>query len=506
MIGERRVFARKPKIRLDYIAAKRLSTDALDVLHCESALISRCIRISPILQSLLLCSPPPPETFLFLINTRTMLGRIGQPLLSTSQKMLSPASRTLMLHEHHGMKLLQDNDIKVPPFGVAKDAEAAEKQAKAIGGKDYVVKAQVLAGGRGKGKFDSGLQGGVQVVFTPQEVKEKASMMIGAHLITKQTDHRGKLCEEVMVCKRLFTRREYYFSITLDRNTNGPIIIASSKGGVNIEEVAETEPDAIVKVPINIQKGVTPEIAADIAKRMGFSADCAEQATDIIQKLYNMFKNSDATLVEINPMAEDVNGDVYCMDCKLLLDSNAEFRQHELFNLKDKKQEDPLEIRAAAANLNYIRLDGNIGCMVNGAGLAMATMDIIKLHGGEPANFLDVGGGATVEQVTEAFKIITADEKKVNAILVNIFGGIMRCDVIAQGIIKAAKELDLKIPIVVRLQGTKVEDAKALIATSALRILPCDNLDEAAKMVVKLSNIVNLARAAQIDVKFELSI
>ncbi|VDK46308.1 unnamed protein product [Cylicostephanus goldi] len=309
-----------------------------------------------------------------------------------------------------------------------------------------------------------------------------------------------------MVCKRLFTRREYYFSIMLDRNTNGPIIIGSSRGGVNIEEVAATEPEAIVKVPIDMSTGITPQIASDIAAKMGFKGDSAKQASDMIAKLYNLFRKSDATLLEINPMAEDVNGDVYCMDCKLLLDSNAEFRQKDLFAMKDTKQEDPLEIRAAAANLNYIRLDGNIGCLVNGAGLAMATMDIIKLHGGDPANFLDVGGGATVEQVTEAFKIITADKKKVNAILVNIFGGIMRCDVIAQGIIKAAKELDLKIPIVVRLQGTKVDDAKALIANSQLRILPCDNLDEAAKMVVKLSDIVNLARAAQIDVKFELSI
>nr|CDJ88619.1 ATP-grasp fold and ATP-citrate lyase succinyl-CoA ligase domain containing protein [Haemonchus contortus] len=322
----------------------------------------------------------------------------------------------------------------------------------------------------------------------------------------REVEYMTELDFQVMVCKRLFTRREYYFSITLDRNTHGPILIGSSRGGVNIEEVAATEPDAIIKVPIDMSLGVTPEIAADISTRMGFQGDCQKQAAEIILKLYQLFRNTDATLLEINPMAEDVNGNVYCMDCKLLLDTNAQFRQKELFQLKDSKQEDPLEIRAAAASLNYIRLDGNIGCMVNGAGLAMATMDIIKLHGGEPANFLDVGGGATVEQVTEAFKIITADEKKVNAILVNIFGGIMRCDVIAQGIIKATKELNLKIPIVVRLQGTKVEDAKALIATSQLRILPCDNLDEAAKMVVKLSDIVHLARAAQIDVKFELSI
>jgi len=292
----------------------------------------------------------------------------------------------------------------------------------------------------------------------------------------------------------------------LDRNTSGPVLIGSSKGGVNIEEVAASDPSAIITIPVDINIGVTPEMAREMAEKMGFQDRCKEQAIDIIQKLYNLFIKSDCSLLEINPMAEDVEGDVYCMDCKLVLDANAEFRQKELFSLKDNRQEDELEIRAANANLNYIRLDGNIGCMVNGAGLAMATMDIIKLHGGEPANFLDVGGGATVEQVTEAFKIITADKTKVHAILVNIFGGIMRCDVIAQGIINAATELNLKIPVVVRLQGTQVEDAKALIANSKLRILACDSLQEAAKMVVKLSSIVELAKQAAVDVKFELSI
>ncbi|KAH7719875.1 succinyl-CoA ligase subunit beta [Aphelenchoides avenae] len=421
-------------------------------------------------------------------------------------KVAQQSVRTLMLQEHHGMGLLSQAGIKVPPFGVAKSAEEALQRAKEIGGKDYVVKAQVLAGGRGKGKFDSGLEGGVQIVFTPEEAMQKAKLMIGAHLVTKQTGAQGRLCEEVLVSKRLFTRREYYFSITLDRISAGPVIIGSSRGGVNIEEVAETDPDAIVKVPIDINVGVTPQIAAQVAEKMGFKDDCKTQAADIITKLYNLFIKSDANLLEINPMAEDVEGQVYCMDCKVVLDQNADYRQKELFKLKDSKQEDPLEVRAAAANLNYIRLDGNIGCMVNGAGLAMATMDIIKLHGGEPANFLDVGGGATVEQVTEAFKIITADEKKVHAILVNIFGGIMRCDVIAQGIINAASELNLKIPIVVRLQGTRVDDAKALIANSKMRILACDSLEEAARMVVKLSTIVELAKAAALDVKFELSI
>ncbi|CAD5229613.1 unnamed protein product [Bursaphelenchus okinawaensis] len=423
-----------------------------------------------------------------------------------SSKTLRTSVRTLMLHEHCGVGLLQKAGINVPPFGVATSAEEAYEKAKSIGGKDYVVKAQVLAGGRGKGKFDSGLEGGVKIVYTPEEAREMAKKMIGYHLQTKQTVGEGPLCEKVMVAKRLFTRREYYFSITLDRVTNGPILIGSSRGGMNIEEVAATEPDAIIKVPIDINHGVDDKIAQDLAQKMGFAESSRDQAADIIKKLYNVFLQSDCSLLEINPLSEDVDGNVVCMDCKVNLDSNAVFRQKELFALKDEKQEDPLEVRAGKADLNYIRLDGNIGCLVNGAGLAMATMDIIKLHGGEPANFLDVGGGATVEQVTEAFKIITADKTKVNAILVNIFGGIMRCDIIAQGIIKAATELDLKIPIVVRLQGTQVEDAKALIANSKMRILACDSLDEAAKMVVKLSSIVGLAKAASVDVKFELSI
>ncbi|CAJ0600466.1 unnamed protein product [Cylicocyclus nassatus] len=423
-------------------------------------------------------------------------------LLNNAYKVLSSSARTFMLLEHHGMAVLKSGGINVPPFAVATTPEKVKKEAENIGGKDYVVKAQVLAGGRGKGTFDSGLKGGVHIVYSPEEAAEKAKRMIGAHLITKQTGKGGKLCEEVMVCKRLFPRREYYFSIMLDR-ANGPIIIGSGRGGVNIEEVAATEPEAIVKVPIDIATGITPQTAADIAKRMGFTDSPAKQAAEAIMKLYDIFRKSDATLLEINPMAEDINGDVYCMDCKLLVDANAEFRQKELFSLKEAKQADPLEARAAAVNINYIHLDGNIGCMVNGAGLAMATMDIIKLYGGEPANFLDVGGGASTEQVMEAFKIITADKKKITAIFVNIFGGIMRCDVIAEGIIKATKELDIKIPIVVRLQGTKVEEGKAIIAKSNLRIVTCDNLDEAAKMAVKLSDVVELAREDHIDVKFQ---
>ncbi|KAM3727895.1 Succinate--CoA ligase [ADP-forming] subunit beta [Dirofilaria immitis] len=428
-----------------------------------------------------------------------------QKLFLKTCKALLPTIRRLSLKEHQGISLLKQASIPVAPFGVSRSANELYEEARKIGGKDLVVKAQVLTGGRGKGYFESGLEGGVQLVFSPEEAREKASMMLGSKIFTKQTGAHGKLCDEVMICKRLFTRREFYFSITMDRHTGGPIAIGSSKGGVNIEEVAAKYPNAIVKCPIDIFEGMKSAEAMSMADRMGFKDDLKMQAADIFKKLYNLFIKYDATLIEINPMAEDINGNLYCLDCKLNVDSNASYRQKELFDMEDKQQQDPLELRAAKADLNYIRLDGNIGCMVNGAGLAMATMDIIKFHGGDPANFLDVGGSATVEQATEAFRIITADKDKVNAILVNIFGGIMRCDVIAQGIINAVKELQLKVPVVIRLQGTRVEDAKALIAAADLRMLACDDLDQAARMVVKLSEIVQLARSIPIDVSFQLS-
>jgi len=284
------------------------------------------------------------------------------------------------------------------------------------------------------------------------------------------------------------------------------VILASPHGGMNIEDVARDSPNDIISEPIDIRKGISPEQAVKVAKFMGFEGEkVMSQAADIITKLYNMFVKNDCTLVEINPMAEDAHGQVYCMDCKLNFDDNAEFRQKEIFALKDWSEEDERDQRAYKANLNFIGLDGTIGCLVNGAGLAMSTMDIIKLFGGQPANFLDVGGGATSEAVTEAFRIITSD-KNVRAILVNIFGGIMRCDVIAKGIIDAAATLNLRIPIVVRLQGTQVDDAKALIAASNLRILACDNLEEAAKMAVKLADIVDMAQKIFVNVKFELPI
>merc|ERR1712042_175295 len=329
--------------------------------------------------------------------------------------------------------------------------------------------------------------------------------MIGDFLITKQTGAEGRICNSVMVTERKYTRKEFYIAFMNERSFHGPVCIASSEGGVNIEEVAEKNPDAIVKFPIDVKKGLEIDGAKEIATAVGVHEKKVDEVAQILLNLYDLFQKKDASMVEINPFAEDSTGEFVCLDAKLKFDDNAEFRQKAVFDQRDWSQEDAREVEAANYNLNYIALDGDIGCMVNGAGLAMATMDIIKLHGGSPANFLDVGGGATADQVKEAFKIITGDPK-VNALLVNIFGGIMRCDVIAEGIIAAARELNLSTPIVVRLQGTNVDEAKVMIGSSGLKILPVDNLDEAARLSCKLSKIVAVARDAHLDVKFEMPI
>ncbi|XP_072370370.1 succinate--CoA ligase [ADP-forming] subunit beta, mitochondrial-like isoform X1 [Scyliorhinus torazame] len=413
--------------------------------------------------------------------------------------------RNISLHEYISIGLLKEAGISVPEGKSVSTPEEAYSAAKAIGSKDLVVKAQILAGGRGKGTFEGGLKGGVKIVYSPEEARDITSKMIGKKLFTKQTGERGRMCNQVFVCERRYPRREYYFAITLERTFQGPVLIGSSEGGVNIEDVAAETPEAIITEPIDIIEGIKKEQTVKLARKMGFPANVIEDAAENMIKLYELFIKYDASMVEINPMAEDASGIVMCMDAKINFDSNAAFRQKDIFAQQDWSQEDEQDRQASKLNLNYIGLDGNIGCLVNGAGLAMATMDIIKLHGGNAANFLDVGGGATAQQVNEAFKLITSN-KQVLAILVNIFGGIMRCDIIARGIILAVKNLDLKIPIVVRLQGSKVDDAKALIASSSLKILGCDDLDEAAKMVVKLSEIVSLAKEAQVDVNFQLPI
>ncbi|NWT41433.1 SUCB1 ligase, partial [Chroicocephalus maculipennis] len=440
------------------------------------------------------------------LGTATAKVLVGSPGIFNNHgfQVQQQQQRRLSLHEYLSMGLLQEAGISVPHGLVARTPDEAYKIAKEIGSKDLVVKAQVLAGGRGKGTFEGGLKGGVKIVFSPEEAKDISSQMIGKKLFTKQTGEKGRICNQVFICERRYPRREYYFAITMERSFQVSNIRNRSKL-INLSKSLLEEPMVLDKSNILFLQCVEVLGGAQLAQKMGFPPNLVDEAAENMIKLYNLFLKYDATMIEINPMVEDASGVVMCMDAKINFDSNSAYRQKKIFDMQDWTQEDQRDRDAAKADLNYIGLDGNIGCLVNGAGLAMATMDIIKLHGGTPANFLDVGGGATVQQVTEAFKLITSD-KKVLAILVNIFGGIMRCDVIAQGIVMAVKDLDLKIPIVVRLQGTRVDDAKALITASGLKILACDDLDEAAKMVVKLSEIVSLAKQAQVDVKFQLPI
>lgn len=430
---------------------------------------------------------------------RLLMRKQAQALVQVTNK------RDLNVHENVSMRLLRDNGVQVPKFGVAKSPNEVTSIIKELKSKDYVVKAQVLTGGRGKGHFDNGLKGGVRMAFSEKEASKLASQMIGHKLITKQTGEKGVICNEVMIVERLYPRREFYFAIMMERSFGGPVMLASSVGGVNIEEIAAETPEAIITEPIDINTGITDGQAKMVAEKLGFSESSIEEARIMIKRLYETFLKNDAIMLEINPFVEDTTGKVLCLDAKCRFDDNASFRHKDLFEARDWSQSDTREREADESNLNYIALDGDIGCLVNGAGLAMATMDIIKLHGGNPANFLDVGGGATAKQVTEAFRIISSDPK-VQAILVNIFGGIMRCDVIAEGIIQAAETLNLRTPIICRLQGTRVEDAQALIHASNMRIHARDNLDEAASLAVKISQIVSLAKSADVGVNFELPI
>ncbi|KAJ3184829.1 beta' subunit [Gaertneriomyces sp. JEL0708] len=429
--------------------------------------------------------------------------RASAPRVNIAHRM---QTRNLSIHEHMSMGLLQKYGVNIPRGEVATTPQQAEEIARRLGSEDVVVKAQVLAGGRGKGHFDTGLKGGVQLVYNPAQVRSLAEKMLGHKLITKQTGAGGRICNSVYIVERLYVRREFYFAIVMDRATRGPVIIASSQGGMNIEDVAAENPEAIVTLPIDINTGLKREDARSVAEKLGFTGDSIDQAVETFENLYKIFIEKDSTMIEINPLAEvhtEKGNAVMCMDAKFGFDDNAGFRQKDVFGLRDTTQEDPREVAAAKWDLNYIGLDGNIGCLVNGAGLAMATMDIIKLHGGDPANFLDVGGSARADQVTEAFKIISSDPR-VTAILVNIFGGIMRCDVIAQGIIEAVNQLGLRLPLIVRLQGTEVDAAKKLIRESGLKIIAEDDLDEAARKSVAMSKIVESARKAGVDVAIEI--
>lgn len=423
--------------------------------------------------------------------------------LATSSKAIAQQTRNLSLHEFRSAQILKENGIAVPRGAAATTPEGAYEVAKDLNIEDMVIKAQALTGGRGKGVFDNGLKGGVKLISSPLEAKLYAEQMLNHKLITKQTGAAGKEVTAVYIVEREFVRREAYVCILMDRQSQGPVIVASAQGGMDIEGVAKDTPEAIKTFKVDIHKGVTDELALEAAKVLGFSEKATPQAAEAIKNLYKVFKEKDATQIEINPLSESVDHQVLAMDAKLGFDDNASFRQEEVWSYRDLTQEDPDEVEAASYGLNFIKLDGSIGCLVNGAGLAMATMDIIKLNGGDPANFLDCGGGATAQTIEKGFELITADPK-VAAIFVNIFGGIVRCDDIAKGLIAVTRHMNLHLPLVVRLQGTNMEEAQKLIAESGLKIFSFTDLDEAAQKVCQLAKVVQLARDIDVNVSFEL--
>ena len=387
------------------------------------------------------------------------------------------------IHEYQAKELLQKFDVATTRGRVAATLDEAEQIARELGDFDIVVKAQIHAGGRGKGSFKNGFKGGVHVRKTPDEVRDVAAKMLGQILVTHQTGPAGRLVNKVLVAESADIAREIYFAVLLDRATAAPLIVASTEGGVEIEAVAAKSPEKIIREPIDSLAGLQPCQARKLASQLGFESSQLKNAAKLFEGLYRTFIAYDCSMVEVNPLVVTSKGEVLALDAKFNFDDNALYRHPEIAAMRDVAEEDPREVEASKHGLNYIGLDGNIACLVNGAGLAMATMDIIKFYGGEPANFLDVGGGATEEQVTEAFKILIAD-KKVKAILVNIFGGIMKCDVIAQGIIDAAKTVKLSVPLVVRLEGTNVERGKQLLKESGLALIAADDLADAAQKVV----------------------
>ena len=391
------------------------------------------------------------------------------------------------IHEYQAKQLLSRYGVKVLKGGVAYTAAEAEAVAKDLGGPIWVVKSQIHAGGRGKGKFketSAGGKGGVRVVKSVEDAKENASQMLGATLVTHQTGPVGKVVKRVYIEDGCDIARELYLSILIDRTTSRVTIISSSEGGMDIEEVAAHTPEKIQTIDIDPVMGMQGFHAREIAYGLGLKGDQVKSAVSFLMSMYKAFVDLDASLVEVNPMVVTKAGEVVCLDAKMNFDDNALYRHKDVAEMRDEDEQDPIELEAGRHELNYIKLDGSIGCMVNGAGLAMATMDIIKLYGGEPANFLDVGGSATKERVTTAFKLILSD-KNVEGILVNIFGGIMRCDIIAEGVVAAAREVSLNVPLVVRLEGTNVELGKEILAKSGLPIVSGNDLADAAAKIVK---------------------
>ena len=387
------------------------------------------------------------------------------------------------IHEYQAKELFQRFGVASPKGLPADTSEEAEKAAAALKTSHLVVKAQIHAGGRGKGVFKNGFKGGVKLCESPAEAREIAQNMLGHYLVTNQTGPDGRLVRKVMVAESVDIQREVYFAILMDRESSAPVVVVSTEGGVDIEAVAEKSPDKIYRERLHPLIGMQPFTALKLARYLEFSGDQLKAAAKLIMNVYRLFSSLDCSLVEINPLALTKNNEVLALDAKFNFDDNALYRHPEIVAMRDENEEDPREVEASKFSLNYIGLDGDIACLVNGAGLAMATMDIIKYAGGRPANFLDVGGGASEEQVTEAFKILVSD-KNVKAILVNIFGGIMRCDVIAQGIINAVKAVTLPVPLVVRLEGTNVDQGKKLLTESRLPIRAAADLAEAAKLVV----------------------
>ena len=390
------------------------------------------------------------------------------------------------IHEYQAKELLDRFGAANPRGAVARTPAEAERIARELGVNAIVVKAQIHAGGRGKGTFTSGFKGGVQLCKTASQAREVAARMLGQTLVTHQTGPAGRVVRKVLVGESVEVEKEFYFAILLDRATGAPVIVASREGGMDIEEVAAASPDKIIREPVDPAFGLQPYQTRKLARKLGFAPSQMRSACKLFASLYRCFSALDCSMVEINPLVLTKGGKVLALDAKFSFDDNALFRHSDIVEMRDASEEDPREVEAAKHHLSYIGLDGNIGCMVNGAGLAMATMDIIKHHGGEPANFLDVGGGASEEQVTEAFKILLSDPK-VKAILVNIFGGIMKCNVIAQGILNAVKVVNLNIPLVVRLEGTNVEEGRRLLAESGLPIVSAADLDDAARQIVALA-------------------
>ncbi len=390
------------------------------------------------------------------------------------------------IHEYQAKELLKRFGVAVPKGVVASTPEEAEAAAKSLAGPAYVVKAQIHAGGRGAGRFADNPdgKGGVRVVKSLEAVRAAAAEMLGHVLVTKQTGPQGKTVRRIYIEEGCDIARELYLGFLIDRATSRVTLVASSEGGMEIEEVAAKHPERILKTAIDPTTGLRGFHARKIAFGLGLEGKQLAAATQFIMAAWRAFNELDASVIEINPLVVTGAGSVVALDAKVGFDDNALFRHPDVEAMRDEGEEDPIEFQASQHELNYVKLDGNIGCMVNGAGLAMATMDIIKLYGGEPANFLDVGGGATKERVTTAFKLILSDPN-VEGILVNIFGGIMRCDVVAEGVVHAAREVELQVPLVVRLEGTNVDRGKQILAESGLQILPADDLGDAARKVVK---------------------